>query len=75
MPSLKRKWPVDLIGGSQRGAGDPELRRAILDTEIGFIPAVSTVVGIPLSPRPVCHREDGPKSSQLGLHPHSPLSP
>jgi hypothetical protein len=24
---------------------DPELRRAILDTEIGFIAAVSTVVG------------------------------
>ncbi len=35
----KRKWPVDLIGGSQHGAVDPELRRAILDAEIGFIAA------------------------------------
>jgi hypothetical protein len=33
----RRKWPVDLMGGNQRGAVDPELRQAILDAEIGFI--------------------------------------
>jgi hypothetical protein len=33
------KWPIDLMGGNQRGAVDPELRRAILDAETGFIAA------------------------------------
>jgi hypothetical protein len=26
-------WPVDLMGGHQHGLADPDLRRAILDTE------------------------------------------
>ncbi|MBK5197746.1 MAG: hypothetical protein JJE37_05630 [Methyloceanibacter sp.] len=29
----RRKWPVDLMGGRQRGPVDPYLRQAILDTE------------------------------------------
>jgi hypothetical protein len=32
------KWPIDLVGGPRRGRGDPELRRSILDTELGERP-------------------------------------
>jgi hypothetical protein len=28
-----RTWPIDVMGGRQRGLVDPDLRRVILDTE------------------------------------------
>ena len=36
----KRKPPVDLMGGGRQGHIDAKIRAAVLETEVGFVPAV-----------------------------------